>query len=60
MQLRVKIGKTIWWSNIREKSDNNSRWRHDTLFGITRHYSRKYRYYLYRLTIGRFTIGIGQ
>jgi hypothetical protein len=58
MQIRFKIGKTIWWSNIRSNTD--SRWRHDTLFGITRAYSRTYKYYLYRITIGRFTIGFGK
>lgn len=60
MQIKFKLGKTIWWSNTREKNNKNNRWRHDTLFGFTRSYSRRYKFYVYRLTIGRFTVGFSK
>lgn len=49
---KIAEPKTCWWSNIKNRS------RMDTLFGVTRTYLRKERKYIYRLTIGRFTIGV--
>jgi hypothetical protein len=56
---KIAEPKTCWWSNIRrKKSKEHIRQRQDMLFGITRSYHRNERKYIYRLTIGRFTIGI--
>lgn len=50
----AKIAKpgTCWWSNTSRNQ------RMDTLFGITRTFMRKDKKYIYRLTLGRFTIGV--
>ncbi len=63
IQVRVRWGDTLWWSNVRVNPSKvaihgDSRWRHDTLIGITRAYSRTYKTYVYRLTIGKLTVGI--
>lgn len=60
MSIKIKIawGDTLWWSNIRPRKDRGSRWRHDTIVGITRAYARAYGVYVYRFTVGKFTVGI--
>lgn len=52
--IKIKIAnpKTCWWANTK------GRWRNDTLIGIQRHYNRNYKVYVYRLIIGRLTIGV--
>lgn len=56
IKIKIAESKTCWWSNIKSKDGLN--WRHDNIFAITRIYNRDTKFYIYRLTIGRFTIGV--
>ena len=44
--------KTCWWSNTKGRS------RQDHIISITRTYIRTHKKYIYKLTIGRFIIGV--
>ena len=48
---RIAIGRTYWWSNVKGRT------RMDTLVGITRTWCRPEKVYIYRLILGRWTVG---